>query len=85
VRTKYFFTDAVARGTEPNSPQWTIAHNQIQPQSGMTLKVEKLDEFKSILVTALDHALGDQLGTFGKITVDKKSHVTVPLCSAQRA
>ncbi len=30
-------------------------------------------------LTALDHKSGDQLGTFFEITLDKKSHATVPL------
>jgi hypothetical protein len=29
--------------------------------------------------TALNHKLEDQLGTFGEITLDKKSHATDPL------
>jgi hypothetical protein len=43
--------------------------------------VEFLGEFKSILKNALVYESGDQLGTFGEITLDKKSHATVPLSS----
>jgi hypothetical protein len=41
--------------------------------------VENLAEFGSIFKTALDKKSGDQLGTCGEITLDKKSHATVPL------
>ncbi len=44
-----------------------------------TLEIEFLGEFKSIIETALVYESGDQLGTFGEITLDKKSHATVPL------
>ncbi len=37
-----------------------------------TLEVEFLGEFKSIFENALVYKLGDQLGTFGEITLDKK-------------
>ncbi len=37
-----------------------------------TLEVEFLGEFESIFETALVHESGDQLGTFGEITLDKK-------------
>jgi hypothetical protein len=32
-----------------------------------------------VIETALDHESGSQLGIFGKITLDKKSHATVPV------
>ncbi len=35
--------------------------------------------YQSIFETALDQESEDQLGTFGEITSDKKSHATVPL------
>jgi hypothetical protein len=44
-----------------------------------TLEIEFLHEFKSIFETALVYESGDQLGTFGEITLNKKkSHATVP-------
>ncbi len=33
-------------------------------------------EFEYTVETALDHESGDQLGTFGKITLGKNSHAT---------
>jgi hypothetical protein len=45
----------------------------------MTLEVEFLGEFESIFETALDQGSEDLLGTFGEITLDKKSHATVSL------
>jgi hypothetical protein len=43
------------------------------------LEVEFLGEFESIFETALDHESENLLGTFGEITLDKKTHATVPL------
>jgi hypothetical protein len=37
-----------------------------------TLEVEFLGEFESIFENALVYESGDQLGTFGEITLDKK-------------
>ncbi len=45
----------------------------------MTLEVEYLGEFECIFEIALDNKSVDQLGTFGEITLEKKSHTTVPL------
>jgi hypothetical protein len=59
----------VAHSAEQNSLQWPIARKDLR--SGF------LGEFESIFETALDHKSDDQLGTFGEITLDKKSHVTV--------
>jgi hypothetical protein len=56
--------------------QWPIAHNQIchsGPWPGRTLEIKYLGEFESIFETALDHESGDQVGTFGDITLDKKN------------
>jgi hypothetical protein len=44
-----------------------------------TLEVEFLGKFEPIFETALVYESGDQLGTFGEITLDKKPHATVPL------
>jgi hypothetical protein len=44
-----------------------------------TLEVEFLGKFESMFENALAYESGDQLGCFGEITVDKKSHATVPL------
>jgi hypothetical protein len=63
-------------------PYWLIAHNKIRcsgPKSGRTLEVEFLGEFESIFGTALDNKTGERLGTFGEITLDKKSYANVPL------
>ncbi len=49
------------------------------PRSGKTLEVAIIGKFVSIFETTLDQESEDQLGTFGKITLDKKSHATVPL------
>jgi hypothetical protein len=61
---------------------WPIAHNKI-PGSGplrrRTLEAKFLGEFESIFETALDHESGDQLGTFGEITLDKKISCYCPL------
>ncbi len=72
---------AVAHSAQPNPPQWPLAHNKIRrhgPWRGKTLEFEFLNEFESIFKTALNHESEDQLGTFGEITLDKKSHTTVP-------
>ncbi len=53
------------------------------PQRGKALEIEFLSEFESVFETALDHESEDQLGTFDKITLDKKSHATVPLSRFQ--
>ncbi len=57
----------------------------------VALKFEYLREFESIFETALDHESGDQLGTIGEITGDKKSHATFtfrwamgPFCGVER-
>ncbi len=72
----------VAHCAQPNSPQWPIAHNKFRqsgPQHGRNSEVKFLGKFESIFETAIDHESGDQLGTFGEITLEKKSHATVPL------
>jgi hypothetical protein len=43
------------------------------------LEVECPGKFESIFETALNNKSDDLLGTFGEITLDKKSHATVPL------
>jgi hypothetical protein len=43
------------------------------------LKVKYLSEFESIFENTVDHISEDQLGTFSEITLDKKSHATIPL------
>ncbi len=66
---------AVAHSALANLPQWPIAHNKIccgGPQRGRTLEIKFLGELEFIFETALDHESGDQLGTFGEITLDKK-------------
>ncbi len=65
----------MAHSVLPNLWQWPIAQSKIRhsgPSCGNTLEVEFLREFKSIFQTALDHESKDQLGTFGKITLDKQ-------------
>jgi hypothetical protein len=60
-----------ARSAYPNSPQWSIVQNQIRrsgPIALKDLKIEYLDEFKSIFDDALDHESGNLLGTFGEMT-----------------
>jgi hypothetical protein len=47
-------------------------------KQGMTLKVEFLGKFESTVYPEIpsDHTSGNQLGTFGEITSDKKSQAT---------
>jgi hypothetical protein len=54
----------VAQRAQPNFPQWPIAHED--------LEVKFLGEFESIFENALVYESGDQLGTFGEVTLDKK-------------
>ncbi len=59
-----------------------MARNKIRPRGPKqrkTLQFEFLGESKSVFVAALDRESGDQLGTFGEISLDKKSHATVPI------
>ncbi len=49
------------------------------PWRRRTLKVKYLGEFIPTFETAVDHESGDQLSTFSKFTLDKKSHTTVSL------
>jgi hypothetical protein len=44
-----------------------------------TLEVKFLSEFESIFENALIYVSGDQLSTFGEITLDKKTHTTILL------
>ncbi len=63
----------MARTTQPNSPH-AVAHS-----AGKTFKIEYLGKFETMLEIALDHEPGCQLGAFSEITLDIKSHATVPL------